>query len=166
VAQYAVAAESDDRPYTPDQTDLALRIMLELRDKYSDEKEFVDVLDMYIDQIENDDGGNNRSAGSASLASPPVVKEATIVEATSLSPVKEQPPQAPPAETSQVILMPSNLNPGVANEFLNPAPIEVEDHNNNMHHHSVAATPDGSSGSAIYAPPPQEDVDSVHVQDQ
>ena len=166
VAQYAVAAESDDRPYTPDQTDLALRIMLELRDKYSDEKEFVDVLDMYIDQIENDDGGNNRSVGgSVSSASPPVVKEATIVEATSLSPVKEQPPQAPPAETSQVILMPSNLNPGVANEFLNPAPIEVEDHNNSMHHHSVGATP-GSSGSAIYAPPPQEDVDSVHVQDQ
>ena len=170
VAQYAVAAESDDRPYTPDQTDLALRIMLELRDKYSDEKEFVDVLDMYIDRIENDDGGNNRSGGSVlvSSASPPVVKEATIVEANSLSTVKEQPPQEPPAQISEVILMPSNLNPGVANEFLNPAPVEVEDHNNNMdmHHHSVAATTDGSSGGAIYAPPPQEDVDSVHVQDQ
>ena len=168
MAQYAVAAESDDRPYTPDQTDLALRIMLELRDKYSDELEFVDVLDMYIDRIENDDGGNNRGVGSVSSASPPVVKEATIVEANSLSTVKEQPPQEPPAQISEVILMPSNLNPGVANEFLNPAPVEVEDHNNNMdmHHHSVVATTDGSSGGAIYAPPPQEDVDSVHVQDQ
>ena len=54
VAQYAVSAASDDRLYTAEQTDLALRIMLELRDKYNDESEFVDILDMYIDRIEND----------------------------------------------------------------------------------------------------------------
>mmetsp|Transcript_28101 Transcript_28101/g.81233 ORF Transcript_28101/g.81233 Transcript_28101/m.81233 type:complete len:480 (-) Transcript_28101:558-1997(-) len=157
-AQHAVAAESDDRPYTAEQMDLALRIMLELRDKYSDEKELADILDMYIDRIENDDGGNSRSVGSISMTSPPpVVTKATVVEATSQSTVKEQPPQLPPMQASQVVLMPSNLNPGIANEFLNPAPIEIEDHNNmeHMHHHAGAAT-DDSSGSAIYAPPSQE----------
>ena len=157
VAQYAVSAESDDRFYTADQKDLALRIMLELRDKYCDEKEFVDILDMYIDRVENDGSSSTRTS------SPRVVKEATVVETTSRQTVtdvvateEQQTLDVPTttgtsAQENQVILMPSNLNPGVANEFLNPAPIEVEDHKNmeHAHHHHSGGVTDGS---AIYTP--------------
>ena len=159
VAQYAVLAESDDRLYTDEQTDLALRIMLELRDKHSDENEFVDMLDMCIDRIEND-GGSTRSS-STLTSSPPVIKEATAIETASqqtVTGVVAEKPQTPDLSTTrsttgtstqanQVVLMPSNLNPGVANEFLNPAPIEVEDHNSmeHMHHHSSGGAADGSA---------------------
>ena len=179
VAQYAVSAESDDRLYTDDQTDLALRIMLELRDKYHDEKEFVDILDMYIDRIEND-GSNDGSTRSSSIitSSPAVIKETPVAETASqqtVAGVAAEEPQTPDASTTtgtststqanQVILMPSNLNPGVANEFLNPAPIEVEDHNSmeHMHHHSGGA----AEGSAIYmyaAAAPSQNMNVQHQQ--
>ena len=133
--------------------------MLELRDKCSDENEFVDTLDMHIDRIEND-GGSTRSS-STLTSSPPVIKEASVIETASqqtVTGVVAEKPQTPDLSTTrsttgastqanQVVLMPSNLNPGVANEFLNPAPIEVEDHNSmeHMHHHSSGGAADGSA---------------------
>lgn len=166
LAQYAVSAESDDRLYTAEQTDLALRIMLELRDKYNDENEFVDILDMYIDRIEND-GSNGGSTRSSSTSSPPVIKEATVTGVVTEEPQRldVSTTTGTSSQANQVILFPSNLNPGVANEFLNPAPIEVEDHNSmeHIHHHSSGGVADGSAiYDAAAAPYQNVDVDVQH----